>query len=109
MADPLPVPPPPPGLFVPTPGIVGVAYNEPPESILPSIREHLEKATKDLDVGDIALAAVADRQGGWNSTLVAKLPGGVKADVWIGKKWGQDEKLDWGARVLKVWKLGGDT
>ncbi len=110
MADNLPPLPVAPALAtwpIPAPGHSGVLYTAPPASILPAIQRHLDAATSGLEVGDIALAAVADRKGGWNTTIVAKLPKGVSADVFVGKSWGTDAKLDWGVRVLKVWKVGG--
>lgn len=92
-----------------SPGRVsGVAYVDPPPSILESIQKYLDEATKDIAPGTVVAAAVADRRGGWNGVLGARTKNGFQADVWIGKKWGQDERLDFGVRVLKVWKLGGE-
>lgn len=95
-----------PAALVPLPGNVGVMYTPPPPSILPAIMKQVEQATSELEVGDVALTAVADRKGGWNGALVAKLPKGVSVDAWIGKSWAEDAKLDYGVRVLGKWKIG---
>jgi hypothetical protein len=54
----------------------------------------------------MALVGVADRQGGWNAAFVVKDVHGWNVSTWIGKSWGNDDKLDWGVEVLKTWKLG---
>lgn len=85
---------------IPKPGASGVKFTTPPETIIPKVMGDIEKAISTIGANDFALVAVADRQGGWNSAAVVKGPKGVKVMAWIGKSWGDDQQLDWGAQLL---------
>ena len=87
-------------------GVKGVKFAPPPSHLLPSIQDSIAAATaQSLEEGDMAIVAVADRKGGWNAALVVKAPHGVNVETWIGSKWGDDESLNYGARVSKVIRL----
>jgi hypothetical protein len=55
---------------------------------------------------DAALVGVANRNGGWNAAFVGRVPGGFEVQAWIGKSWGSDSDLDWGAQIMKTFKFG---
>jgi hypothetical protein len=81
----------------------GVQFVQPPEALLPSITEAIEKGAAGLVPGDLALVGIATRAG-WNSALVYRGPRSFDVQLWIGSKW--DEPVDFGVRVRKVIKFG---
>lgn len=87
-------------------GEKGVRYNGPPEELVPEIGGQIQRAVDSIGKADIALVAVADRKGGWNSALVARVGdeegdfGSVKVITWIGKEWGTNKDLDFGTKLI---------
>lgn len=95
---------------IPEPGTAGVRFNSPPADLIPEISGSIQRAVDQIGLGknEIALVAVADRKGGWNSALVGRVgdaadrTGSLEVLTWIGKGWGTNTELDYGARVQ--WK-----
>ena len=89
---------------VPKAGETGVRYNAPPIEILPDVVGQITRAVESIGPADLAMVAVADRKGGWNSAVVTRSPEGkwgqVSGIIWIGKAWGTDKKLDFGVKVM---------
>jgi hypothetical protein len=89
-------------------GVAGVHFNEPPPHLIADINASIASAIAQLPPDtDAALVGVADRKGGWNAAFVGKIPGaaGFEVKAWVGKSWGDDASLDWGAQVMKTWKF----
>ncbi len=84
---------------IPEPGEVGVQFVPPPPSIRPQVEGQIAAALASFKGEGLAVVAVADRQGGWNSALVMRGPHGIDVQTWIGKSWGEGSELDWGVKV----------
>lgn len=79
----------------------GVAFNAPPEDLVPSIRASLDKAIATLPPGaNGALVGIATERG-VNAAVVAKGDHGWQVSAWIGKTW--SGPVEAGARVMKTW------
>jgi hypothetical protein len=88
-------------------GARSVQFNAPPQHLIPDITASISKAIAELPPdADAALVGVANRNGGWNAAFVGRVPGGFEVQAWIGKSWGSDSDLDWGAQIMKTFKFG---
>lgn len=78
----------------------GVAFNAPPEHLIPDIQASIGKAVAALptDAKGAIVALVTDK--GVNAAFIFKAPHGFEVAAWIGKSWG--EELTAGAEVMKV-------
>lgn len=82
----------------------GVAFNTPPEHLIPSIRESIDRAVATLPAGASgALVGVATPRGA-NAAIVARTASGWQVAAWVGKTWESSKKVDdFGARVMRSW------
>lgn len=76
----------------------GVAFNAPPERLIPDIRASIDRALATMEPGhQVALVGVVT-ESGTNAALVVKTAHGVSVASWFGKRW--DGPLAGGAYVM---------
>lgn len=79
----------------------GVAYNAPPEELMPAVSGAITKALEALNpTSHGAIVGVATRNG-VNGAVIARLPGGFQTVAWIGKNW--TGGVVYGAAIKREW------
>jgi hypothetical protein len=82
----------------------GVAFNDPPEVLLPSIMDALTDTLAQLPPDKQGALVGLVTETGVNAAVVSRLPQGWAVQAWIGKRWiDGDGGLGVGASVMRTW------
>jgi hypothetical protein len=80
----------------------GVAFNHPPDELLPSIEANIARAIEALPAGASGALVGVVTEAGVNAAIVTRPGKDWTVSAWVGKTWGASTP-SLGAHVMKSW------
>jgi hypothetical protein len=80
----------------------GVAFNQPPSLLLPSISQAMAEALRSVPNDKQGALVGIVTEHGVNAAIVTRFPEEWAVQAWIGKTWSGSD-INIGASVMKTW------